>query len=223
MFLKKKPEIYVMKYKIFTAIIFVFLMVSYGQAAVPNFGDDGLKGLSESQIKDLSEGKIIFSTTDSANNESKEAKSSIITATLLLNKLPEEIYNILYHTEDQIKYLEEIKEIKIIRKSEVQDNIEFKLKILMISLEYRVIHNFDKKNLYIHWAMDKNFNNDLQSLQGFWKLYPYPGGKTLARYGSNVSVKNVPGWLENMFKKKGVEKSLNCVKKYVNTGWILKK
>lgn len=216
-------EIDAMKYKIFAVITFVFLMVSYGQAAVHNFGDDGLKGLSESQIKDLSEGKIIFSTSDSVNNESKEAKSSIITATLLLDKPPEEIYNILYHTEDQIKYLEEIKEIKIIRKNEVQDNIEFKLKILMISLVYRVIHNFDKKNLYIHWTMDKNFNNDLQSLQGFWKLYPYPGGKTLARYGSNVSVKNVPDWLENMFKKKGVEKSLNCVKKYVNTGWTLKK
>jgi hypothetical protein len=213
----------VMKYKIFTAVIFVFLMVSYTQAAVPNFGDDGLKGLSESQIKDLSEGKIIFNTTDSVNNESAEAKSSIITAALLLDKPPEEIYNILYHTEDQIKYLEEIKEIKIVNKNEVQDNIEFKLKILMISLEYRVIHSFDKKNLYIHWTMDKNFKNDLESLQGFWKLYPYPGGRTLARYGSNVSVKHVPGWLENMFKKKGVEKSLNCVKKYVNTGWTLKK
>jgi len=66
--------------------------------------------------------------------------------------------------------------------------------------------------------MDKSFNNDLADLQGFWKLYPYPGGRTLVQYGSNVSIKNVPDWIENMFKKKGVEKSLNCVKKYVNTG-----
>jgi len=71
--------------------------------------------------------------------------------------------------------------------------------------------------------MDKSFNNDLADLQGFWKLYSYPGGETLVRHGSNVSIKNVPDWIENMFKKKGVEKSLNCVKKYVNKGWTLKR
>jgi hypothetical protein len=212
-----------MKKKFFTVIFFILLMVNYGEAAIPYFGNDGLQGLSENQIKDLSEGKIIFYTSDSLRDESTEAQSSIITAVMVLDKSPEEIYNTLFHTEDQIKYLEEIKEIRIVKKSEEQDNIEFKLKVMMFNFVYRVIHNFDKKNLYIYWAMDKSFNNDLADLKGYWKLYSYPGGRTLARYGSNVSIKNVPDWIENIFKKKGVEKSLNCVKKYVNTGWTLKR
>jgi len=95
-----------MKYKILTAIFFILLMVNYGETAVPYYGDDKLQGLSENQIKDLSKGEIIFYTSDSVRDEAIQAKRSIITAVMVLNKPPEEIYNILFHTEDQIKYLE---------------------------------------------------------------------------------------------------------------------
>jgi hypothetical protein len=210
-----------MKCKVLIAIFFIFLMVNYVEAAVPYFGDDGLQGLSESQIKDISAGKIILSTSDSVIDETTQAKSSIITAVMIFDKPPEEVYNLLYRSEDQIKFLKEITDIKIINKGETQNNIEFKTRAAIFTFVYRVIHSFDKQNLYIHWIMDKNFKNDLTDLRGYWKFYSYPGGKTLARYGSNVSVKNVPTWVENIFKKTGVANALKNVKKYVDTGWTL--
>lgn len=210
-----------MKLKVLIAIMLIFLTANYAQA-IPDFGDDGLKGLSDSQIKELLEGKIIVSTSDTALDETTQVKSSLITAIMILNKPPEETYNLLYHTEDQIKFLEEIKDIKIIRKGETQDDIEFKLRAAIFTLVYRVIHNFDRGNLYMYWSLDKNFKNDLEDLHGFWKLYPYPGSKTLVRYGSNVSLKNVPTWVENIFKKSGVRNALKNVKKHIDTGWTLR-
>jgi len=49
-------------------------------------------------------------------DEAIQSKRSIITAVMVLDKSPEEIYNILFQTEDQIKYLEEIKEITSVKK-----------------------------------------------------------------------------------------------------------
>ena len=98
-----------MKYKILTVIFFILLMVNYGETAVPYFGADWLQGLSENQIKDLSEGKIIFNTSDSVRDEAIQSKSSIITAVMVLDKSPGEIYNILFQTEDQINILKKLR------------------------------------------------------------------------------------------------------------------
>ena len=208
-----------MKFKVFITMFFVFLMINYAVAAVPDFGNDGLKGISESQMKEITDGKIIVNTSDDTIDETTQAKSSLITAVLIFNKPPEEVFNLLYRSEDQIKFLEELKDVKVISRTDTQNDIEFKTRAAVFTFVYRVIHHFDKNNLYMYWAMDKSFKNDLQDLRGFWKFYPYPGGKTLARYGSNVSIKGVPDWVENIFKKSGVKNALTNVKKYVDTGW----
>ncbi|MGD0279850.1 MAG: hypothetical protein ABSC11_11150 [Smithella sp.] len=208
-----------MKFKVFITMFFVFLMINYAVAAVPDFGNDGLKGLSESQMKEITDGKIVVNTSDDTIDETTQAKSSLITAVLIFNKPPEEVFNLLYRSEDQIKFLEELKDVKVISKTDTQNDIEFKTRAAVFTFIYRVIHHFDRNNLYMYWAMDKSFKNDLQDLRGFWKFYPYPGGKTLARYGSNVSIKGVPDWVENIFKKTGVKNALTNVKKYVDTGW----
>lgn len=216
---KNYPENKTMRVKLIVTTLCVLLMAAYAQATVPDFGNDGLKGLTETQIKQIADGKIVVTTSDPTEDESTKARSSLITAVMIFEKPPEQVYDLLYRSEDQIKFLPEIKDIKIINKGETQNNIEFKTRVAVFSFVYRVIHNFDKNNLYMYWNMDKSFKNDLQDLRGFWKFYPYPGGKTLARYGSNVSVKGVPEWVENIFKKSGVKDALTNVKKYIDTGW----
>jgi ribosome-associated toxin RatA of RatAB toxin-antitoxin module len=208
-----------MKCKVLFAMFFVFLLVSYAGATVPNFGNDGLQGLTDAQIKEISSGKIIVTTSEPTEDEVTKARSSLITAVMIFEKSPEQVFDLLYRSEDQIKFLPEIKDVKVISKTDKDNNIEFKTRAAVFTFVYRVIHKFDKNNLYMDWAIDKNFKNDLQDLRGFWKFYPYPGGKTLARYGSNVSIKGVPEWVENIFKATGVKNALKNVKKYIDTGW----
>ena len=122
-----------------------------------------------------------------------------------------------------MKFLEEVDELKIVEKTELQDNLEFKLKIIFLTFVYRVIHHFDEDDFHIYWGLDPSFENDLLDLEGFWKLHPYGEGRTLARYGSQVSLRNVPQWLESLFKRHGVKKSLVAVRKYVNSGGTYRK
>jgi hypothetical protein len=72
--------------------------------------------------------------------------------------------------------------------------------------------------LNFFWSLDPRFNNDLVELRGFWRFYPYDQGKTLARYGCIISSKNIPTFIENMFKKGIIARSLVSMKKYVDSG-----
>jgi hypothetical protein len=196
------------------AAIGIFCLVSrLCLAAAPDFGPDGLKGLNTSQVQKLAKGEIVFTFTDSTT----QAHSGLIEAAVIFNQTPEKTWNLLYRTEDQAKYLKELEEAKVIAKSPLQDTIEFRVKAAFLTFIYRVNHTFDKQGLNFFWGLDPSFKNDLIDLRGFWRFYPYGQGKTLARYGSTVSLKNVPGFIEDMFKKSGVARSLASVKKYVDS------
>jgi len=190
------------------------LMSSPCPAAVPDFGQDGLKGLDASQVKKLANGEIVFTFTDSAT----QAHSGLIEAAVVFNQTPEQTWHLLSRTEDQAKYLKELEEARKIAKSPLQDTIEFKVKAAFLTFLYRVNHNFDRSGMNFWWALDPTFKNDLVDLRGYWRFYPYGQGRTLARYGSTVSLKKVPAFIEDMFKKSGVARSLTSVKKYVDSG-----
>src|SRR6185436_1984714 len=94
----------------------------------------------------------------------------------------------------------------------------------MATFTYGVIQKQEPQNQRLTWTLDSSYpNNDLTSLDGYWKFFPYGKTKTLARYGSNVSFKNVPEFVENMFKKGGVKDALVSVKKYVDSGGTYRK
>lgn len=202
-------------------LLFFFLVLGLQTlfAGMPDFGPDGLSGLTKAQKQDLDKGKIVFSTT----NSGEQAQSTLIEAAVVFDVTPQETWRLLSKTEDQIKYLKEIDELNIIKTEPTLNIQEFKLKIAFLTIVYRVIHRFDESNQYIYWGLDPSFNNDLEDLRGFWRFYPYGQGKTLARYGSNVSIKNIPDWIEAIFKKSGVKKSLLAVKKYVDSGELMGK
>lgn len=197
-----------------TIIVIVSLLCGTVLIALPEFGIDGLAGLTAEQKKQLEAGKIVFATVGSVTT----SESELIYAAIVFNQPLEETWRLISRTEDQIKYLSDIDELKIINKGGASDNIQFTVSAGPFSKTYRVIHRFSPGKKGFEWGLDPSFSNDLQKLTGFWRFYPFGEGKTLARYGSNVSIRNVPAWVESLFKKKGITQALNQVKKYVDSG-----
>lgn len=200
--------------KTILALIVICFSASMGMAATPDFGPDGLKGLNEAQKQKLAQGQIVFTFTDSTS----QAHAGLIEAAVVFDKSPEETWYFLTRVEDQYKYLKEVEISRAMTKTDPVNLVLFKVTAAMLSVDYRVSYQYDQANKYFHWGLDPGFQNDLLDLRGFWRVYPYGQGKTLARYGSNVSLKNVPGFIEDMFKKSGVSRSLVSVKKYVDSG-----
>ncbi len=196
--------------KIVILLFFIVAFSSLASAAEPDFGVDGMKGISIEEQKMLADGKIVFSTTD------KSKENALIESAIVFNQPIEETWNLLSKVEIQDRYLQEIKKIKLTSKNPVK--VEFGLKILFMSIWYQCQYQFNKPDYYFDWHLDPTYKNEINQLKGFWKLYPYGNNKTLARYGSNVVVKGVPDFVQGAFKKSGVEKALHATKKFVDSG-----
>jgi hypothetical protein len=63
----------------------------------------------------------------------------------------------------------------------------------------------------------------LKEFRGFWRLYPYAGGRTLARYGNKVSPAGIPEFIVNLFRKGGIVRALESVRLYVESGGSYRK
>ncbi|MBF0121304.1 MAG: SRPBCC family protein [Desulfobacterales bacterium] len=208
---------------IFMGLLSIFIIQGFANAQMKDFGVDGLKGLTEEHKKKLSNGDIIIITTTD-NNQKSESRSALIEAAVVFNNKPQKAWELISKTEEQPKYIKECKEIKVVSKTSNQASEVHTVGALFFRVTYGVIQNYDPDHLYMHWILDKNYpKNGLESLYGYWQLYPYDKDKTIARYGSNVALKNVPEFLENMFKKSGVKNALIAVKKYIDSNGVYRK
>lgn len=179
---------------------------------MPDFGPDGLKGLTESQRKRIMSGEVVLV---SAHEEGPEGQT-IISAALVFEVAVEQAYAILAATELQAEYLEEIEELKVVERGPNFNRMFFLVKIMGQRLRYTVIHHFVPGEFYFWWELDRDQPHDLRELYGYWKLFRFHDSRTLARYGSYVKPAfPVPAFIRNWLARSNVRSSLAVVKRYV--------
>lgn len=182
---------------------------------MPDYGPDGLAGLTPEQKQKLAQGKILLPEGVVMTPEGK----TLIEAALVFEKPPEEVWRLLSKTEDQVKYLDEVKKVIVIFKSSTEDSLELTIRILTKTFIYRQIHRFDEKNLYFHWSLDPGFKSDLKELNGFWRFYAFGSRRTLGRYGSRVLLRfGIPDVIQTALTKSNLPRALQSVRKFVNSG-----
>jgi ribosome-associated toxin RatA of RatAB toxin-antitoxin module len=143
----------------------------------------------------------------------------LIEAAIMFSASSETTWKFISKTDDQPKYIDQCKAIKVIKKSPGKSFEVHTVGNWMATYTYGIIENYLPETLCIYWTLDTSYiENDLIALNGYWQFYPYGKGQTLGRYGSSISLKNVPGFIANRFKKSGVKDALASVKKYVDSG-----
>ncbi len=179
---------------------------------IPDFGPDGLKGLTEEQKKKILSGEVVLVSSHEGAPEGK----SIISAVLVFEVPVERAWAILSAPELQAEYLEEIEELKTVERGPDFNRMFFLVKVMGQRVRYTVIHHFWPDQFYLWWELDRNEPHDLKELYGFWKLFRYDERRTVARYGTFVRPAfPVPAFLRNWLSRSNVRHSLATVKKYV--------
>jgi hypothetical protein len=180
-----------------------------------DFGPDGTVGLTEDELNKLSEGGIVFVNRLSAAGE---RGAILVESAVLFSNTPDRTWALISATEKQPVYLANLKSVKVLSKSSEKAIEIFTAKLLFFKFIFGVVQNYNEENKWLHWSLYADYpENDVDSLSGFWQLYPYEDGKTLARYGTYVALKNVPDFIENMFRKSSAKQAMISVKKYVDS------
>lgn len=180
--------------------------------AMPDFGPDGFKDLTEEQKKKILSGEVVLVSSHEGAPEGK----SIISAALIFEVPVERAWSVLSATERQAEYLAEIEELKIVERGPDYNRAFFLVKMMGQKVRYTVIHHFNPGELYFWWELDRSEPHDLKELYGFWKLFRYDEGRTVARYGTLVKPAfPVPAFIRNWLSRSNVRHSLATVKNYV--------
>jgi len=201
---------------LFAFSVLYFFPANSGQRQeyqIPDFGPDGLKGLSPEQIKKLQAGEVVMTSSPEVTPDGH----SVIAAAVMFKVPVERAWEILSATDRQIEYLEEIKKLRVVEVGEDFNRTEFEVKVMGQKVRYTVIHHFRPDIYYLWWQLDKKAPHDLRDLSGFWRLYAAgEEGRTVGRYGSRVVPGfPVPEFIRKQLFKNSVRSSLEKVKAYV--------
>ncbi len=178
----------------------------------PDFGPDGLRGLNREQREKLLSGEVLVFSS----HEEGLGGQTVISAALIFEVPPARAWSVLSATERQKDYVEEIEDLRLVEQGVDYNRMFFLVKIMGRKVRYTVIHRFVPEKFYFWWELDRSLPHDVKELFGYWRLYRFDDGKTLARYGSRVVPDfPVPGFIRNWLAKSNVRSSLLKVKKYV--------
>jgi hypothetical protein len=198
-------------------LLLVSGLILWGKQPVellPDFGPDGLGGLSLKEKEQLMAEEIVLPRKPTILADGK----TIIAAAVIFNRPVDEVWKLLSQPERQEDYLKEVKKSELIKEETRRKWVYFEVDIYAFSIRYTVRHYLYPEIKSIVWELDPEAKNDLSHLGGFWRLYSWREGKTLARYGSQIvpKFKLAKAIVQSLYKNR-VRHSLLAVKEYLES------
>lgn len=186
-----------------------------GQAALPLQRPASAQALLDAQPEDvreeLLEERLVLLPSDGLPKGQVEAL-------VLFAQPPEKVWELMIQRERQKEYRPEITALSIVEKSADRVVEEQHLKIAFLDVAYRLEDRIDAATHTMTWQLDPDFESTLEHVSGYWELHPLDGGRTLARFGTRVSVSPaVPGFLQNGITRKNVPESLENTRQWVDS------
>jgi hypothetical protein len=194
-------------------------MLSSGPAAlaVPSADDpEAWKDLTPEQIEKVKKGEIVL--VDEDTSASAEEQTRFIQAAMIFNQPLEKVWELFKKTELQDRYLPDLEECTLVSRDEQGDRVDFHVK-LVLDIRYRIHHQYDNENCYLHWSLDPDYKNDMKRVDGYWRLYKLDDTHTLARYGTRVEVSSlIPEFIMVKLTRTNLPANMEACFKYIDSG-----
>lgn len=185
------------------------------QPAVPTNRPASAQALLDAQPEDrreeLLEERIVLLPADGL-------PKGQIEALVLFAQPPETVWELLLQRERQKEYRPELTSIAIVEQGTDGCVEEQHLKIAFLAVGYRLRNRYDPTARTLLWELDPSFESTLQHVSGYWELHALENARTLARFGTKVSVSPaVPGFLQNRITRKNVPETLENTREWVDS------
>lgn len=180
--------------------------------------DDPTAGLRDEELARLRKGEIILLPGEKAGGQAKRIRAVLVFAQPVTTS-----WAVLSHPEHEDEYLDDCDEAELIQRAGGRDTVEYSVSVMLSTIRYRVNHTYVPAEHRFSWALDPQFDNDLALVEGEWRLFAWEG-MTLARFATRVDVSSlIPDFIQRRLARRDVPRSLEAVRKRVNSGGTWKK
>ena len=189
--------------------------VAPAQPAIPQNRPASAQALLDSQPKErietLLEDRMVLLPSDGLPKGQVEAL-------VVFSQPAERVWELLRQRERQKEFRPELISLSVIERNGDGMVEEQHLKIAFLNIGYRLRDRFDEATHTMTWELDPTYESTLQHVSGYWELHPLDAARTLARFGTRVSVSPaVPGFLQNGITRKNVPESLENTRQWVDS------
>ena len=147
-----------------------------------------------------------------------EGGAGWVWALVLFEQPWERTFSLLAQTERQREFRKELGSVISLDRYPQGAVDEHRLKVLFIPIVYRLRFSITYPERHLQWELDRDFDNGIDLLSGYWELYEYGEGRTLALFATGVRVgKALPGWLQDSITRRSVPNSLQATRRWVDS------
>jgi hypothetical protein len=177
-------------------------------------------GFTDEQIERLKSGELVI-----LNQPQDLTGRKLVVAAMILDQDIETVWDLITQPWRQDEYIPGLHHSELVEKWDGGNRVDFQVRVMTASVDYRIIHTHDKSQYYSHWKLDPEFKNDMRSASGFYRFYWIDENHTLARYGTLVETKLLlPPKVQVFLTKQNLPAALGAVKKWVDSkGTYVKK
>jgi hypothetical protein len=199
----------------FAVVVGLAVGAASGQPALPENRPASAQALLEAQSKDVVEDLM---SDRMVLVQGENPKPGLVEALVLFSQPVEKVWELLLQRERQKEFRPELTSITVIERSADGLTEEQHLKIAFLSVGYRLLDRFEPDTLTFTWELDPTFESPHEHGSGYWELHALDSPRTLARFGTKVSVSPaVPGFLQNGITRKNVPQTLENTRQWVDS------
>lgn len=149
-------------------------------------------------------------------------KKGYVRAAVRLDRPIDEVYAIITQPSSQQRYVPHVAVSKTVRgRTEEGESIDYVVKVLFMTFNFRVQHWFYSEQQRIEWALDPSGENELVEYVGSFQLYALDSKTTIADFTTRVRVKDdFVAFVRSVGVKGEVAKGLTALRNYVATAKV---
>lgn len=141
-----------------------------------------------------------------------------VAETLVLFAQPRDtVLHLLTSISRQSEYRPELQSLEIVHATEQGNLAEYKLRVMLIKLRYRVLTHWDFEQGRIWWSLDPSFSNEMKTLDGLWELRALGERRTLGHMSIRIDLgPALPAALQDYATRKKLPEAMDQVRRWVD-------
>ncbi len=141
-----------------------------------------------------------------------------VRALVLFDRPRDRVMRLLTQTGRQREFRTDLRELETVQFFEDGSLDEHLIRIMLVSMAYRLRYHFDFPRCRITWRLDPSYENPVERIEGYWVLHALGRGQTVGRFGTRVDVgASVPRYLQDYATRQKVPELVERVRRWVNS------